>query len=286
LFWVAFHLGVFAALAVDLFTDRAHDRISLRSAIWRSLLWVALSLSFNALVWWWRGADQAIDFFTGYLIEYSLSVDNIFVFGIIFAYFRVPPRYEHRVLIWGIVGALVMRAIMIGLGVALVSRFHFVLYLFGAFLVITGLRMLSGKSQPVDLEHNFRPAHHPAVDAGDERLSWAEVHRARRRTADADSARPGRDRDRNDGPDFRGRFNSGRARHHPGHLHCLHLEHLRDSRPAFALLPACQSGHPLCLSAVWARDHSLLRRVQNAGGTVDQIVELALAPDHSRGARP
>jgi len=155
LFWVAFHLGVFAALAVDLFTDRAHDRISLRSAIWRSLLWVALSLSFNAFVWWWRGADQAIDFFTGYLIEYSLSVDNIFVFGIIFAYFRVPPRYEHRVLIWGIVGALVMRAIMIGLGVALVSRFHFVLYLFGAFLVITGLRMLSGKSQPVDLEHNF-----------------------------------------------------------------------------------------------------------------------------------
>ena len=155
LFWVAFHLGVFAALAVDLFTDRAHDRISLRSAIWRSLLWVALSLSFNALVWWWRGEDPAIDFFTGYLIEYSLSVDNIFVFGIIFAYFRVPPRYEHRVLIWGIVGALVMRAIMIGLGVALVSRFHFVLYLFGAFLVITGLRMLSGKSQPVDLEHNF-----------------------------------------------------------------------------------------------------------------------------------
>ncbi|MEO8439761.1 MAG: TerC family protein [Spartobacteria bacterium] len=154
-FWVAFHIGVLIALAVDLFTDRAHDRISLRSAVRRSFLWVGLSLSFNVFVWWWQGSEQAIDFFTGYLIEYSLSVDNIFVFGLIFAYFRVPPRYEHRVLIWGILGALVMRAIMIWLGVALVSRFHFVLYLFGAFLVITGLRMLLGKSQPIDLEHNF-----------------------------------------------------------------------------------------------------------------------------------
>lgn len=154
-FWVAFHIGVLLALAVDLFTDRAHDRISLPSAIRRSLVWIGLSLGFNALVWWWQGTDQAVDFFTGYLIEYSLSVDNIFVFGIIFAYFRVPPRYEHRVLIWGILGALMMRATMIGLGVALVAKFHFVLYLFGAFLVVTGLRMLLGKAQQIDLEHNF-----------------------------------------------------------------------------------------------------------------------------------
>jgi tellurite resistance protein TerC len=154
-FWVAFHLGVLIALAVDLFSDRAHERISLPSAIRRSFLWVGLSLSFNAFVWWWVGADQAVDFFTGYLIEYSLSVDNIFVFGLIFAYFRVPPRYEHRVLVWGILGALIMRAIMIGLGVALVSHFHFVLYIFGAFLVVTGLRMMLGKSQPINLEHNF-----------------------------------------------------------------------------------------------------------------------------------
>jgi tellurite resistance protein TerC len=154
-FWVAFHLGVFIALFVDLFSDRAHERISLSSAIRRSFLWVGLSLAFNAFVWWLEGPDQAVDFLTGYLIEYSLSVDNIFVFGLIFAYFRVPPRYEHRVLIWGILGALLMRATMIGLGVALVSRFHFVLFVFGVFLVITGLRMLLGKSQPIDLEHNF-----------------------------------------------------------------------------------------------------------------------------------
>ncbi len=154
-FWVAFHIGVFAALALDLFSDRRHERIGLGSAVWRSLAWVALSLSFNAVIWWWQGFDQAIDFFTGYVIEYSLSVDNIFVFGLIFSYFRVPARYEHRVLIWGIVGALVMRAIMIGLGVALVSRFHFVLYIFGAFLIVTGLRMFGSKAATLDLEHNF-----------------------------------------------------------------------------------------------------------------------------------
>lgn len=154
-FWVAFHIGVLTALAIDLFSDRAHERISLRSAALRTLLWVSLSLGFNLFIWWWEGIDQAIDFFTGYLIEYSLSVDNIFVFSLIFAYFRVPPRYEHRVLLWGILGALVMRATMIWLGVTLVARFHFVLYIFGAFLLITGLRMLLSKSQPLNLENNF-----------------------------------------------------------------------------------------------------------------------------------
>ena len=154
-FWVAFHLGVLAALAVDLLSFRGPHAISLRSAVWRSLIWIALSLGFNAIVWRWQGGDQGIDFFAGYLIEYSLSVDNIFVFVLIFAYFRVPPRYEHRVLIWGILGAILMRALMIWLGVTLVARFHFVLYLFGAFLFITGLRMFGGKSQNLDLDNNF-----------------------------------------------------------------------------------------------------------------------------------
>ncbi|MBA3963028.1 MAG: TerC family protein [Chthoniobacterales bacterium] len=156
-FWVAFHIGVVAAIAIDLlsFRVRGQHAVSLASAVRRSLIWVALSLAFNLVVWRWQGADQAIDFFTGYLIEYSLSVDNIFVFVLIFAYFRVPPEYEHRVLIWGIIGAIVMRAIMIWLGVSLVARFHFVLYLFGAFLFVTGLRMLLGRSEQIDLENNF-----------------------------------------------------------------------------------------------------------------------------------
>jgi tellurite resistance protein TerC len=154
-FWVAFHFGVLVALAVDLFSDRGPRAISMRSAVVRSLAWIGISLCFNAFVWLWQGADQGIDFFTGYLIEYSLSVDNIFVFVVIFTYFRVPPRYEHRVLIWGIAGALLMRALMIWVGVTLVARSHFVLYIFGAFLLLTGLRMLVGKSQELNLDRNF-----------------------------------------------------------------------------------------------------------------------------------
>jgi len=127
----------------------------MRAAGLRSLIWVALSLAFNFLVWTWRDADTGLDFFTGYVIEYSLSVDNIFVFVLIFTYFRVPPRSQHRVLVWGILGALVMRGVMIWLGVTLVERFHFVLYIFGAFLLLTGLRMLFDRDAKLDFEKNF-----------------------------------------------------------------------------------------------------------------------------------
>src|SRR5450432_4676846 len=155
-FWVAFHAGVFIALAIDLISFKRRNReLSMRAATLRSLTWVALSLAFNVLVWKSKGGDDGLDFLTGYVIEYSLSVDNIFVFVLIFTYFRVPPRYEHRVLIWGIIGALVMRALMIWLGVELVARFHFVLYLFGAFLLVTGLRIFRGKSQQLNLDNNF-----------------------------------------------------------------------------------------------------------------------------------
>jgi len=145
-FWIAFHVGVFLALAVDLAQFKLRDReLTMRAATRRSLLWVLLSLGFNLIVWKLKGPDSALDFLTGYLIEYSLSVDNIFVFVLIFAYFRVPGQAQHRVLVWGILGALVMRGIMIGLGVTLVSRFHYVLYFFGAFLLFTAFRMFFGK---------------------------------------------------------------------------------------------------------------------------------------------
>src|SRR5213076_2265874 len=97
----------------------------------RTAIWIVLSLLFNLLVWKLRGPDKALEFLTGYVIEYSLSVDNIFVFVIIFAYFKVPPMAQHRALVWGIVGALIMRGVMIVCGIALVQRFHFILYLFG-----------------------------------------------------------------------------------------------------------------------------------------------------------
>ena len=155
-FWVAFHVGVFIALAVDLISFKRRAReLSMRAATLRTLIWVALSLAFNFLVWTWRGADTGLDFFTGYVIEYSLSVDNIFVFVLIFTYFRIQPRSQHRVLVWGILGALVMRGVMIWLGVTLVERFHFVLYIFGAFLVLTGLRMLFDRDAKLDFENNL-----------------------------------------------------------------------------------------------------------------------------------
>src|ERR1041384_3179437 len=155
-FWVAFHVGVFIALAVDLTTFKRRDReLSMRAAVHRSLIWIVLSLAFNLLVWKSKGDEAGLDFLTGYIIEYSLSVDNIFVFVLIFSYFRVPPQSQHRVLVWGILGALVMRGVMIWLGVTLVERFHFVLYIFGAFLVLTGARMLFDRDAKLDFENNF-----------------------------------------------------------------------------------------------------------------------------------
>jgi tellurite resistance protein TerC len=155
-FWIAFHIGVFVALAVDLVTFKHRGRaLSMRAAAQRSVLWVLVSLGFNALVWRLKGPQHGLDFLTGYLIEYSLSADNIFVFVLIFAHFRVPAHAQHRVLVWGIVGALIMRGTMILCGIALVQRFHFVLYLFGLFLLFTALRMLFGKHPPRDFAEGW-----------------------------------------------------------------------------------------------------------------------------------
>jgi len=152
-FWVAFHVGVFVAIGVDLFTFRVRGRaLSMAAAARRSLVWVVVSLAFNGVVWRIKGPHHGLDFLTGYLIEYSLSMDNIFVFVLIFTHFRVPPRAQHRVLVWGIIGALIMRGTMILFGIALVRRFHFVLYIFGLFLLITAVRMLFGKLAG----HDFR----------------------------------------------------------------------------------------------------------------------------------
>lgn len=150
-FWVAFHVGVFVAIGIDLFTFHVRGReLSMYAAARRSLLWVVVSLSFNAVVWRVKGPHHGLDFLTGYLIEYSLSMDNIFVFVLIFTHFRVPPVAQHRVLVWGIIGALIMRGTMILFGIALVQRFHFVLYIFGLFLLITAARMLFSKYPALD----------------------------------------------------------------------------------------------------------------------------------------
>ncbi|HKS04467.1 MAG TPA: TerC family protein [Chthoniobacterales bacterium] len=152
-FWVAFHVGVFVAIGIDLLTFHRRGReLSMGAAARRSLVWVVISLAFNGIVWRIKGPHHGLDFLTGYLIEYSLSMDNIFVFVLIFTHFRVPPRAQHRVLVWGIIGALIMRGTMILFGIALVRRFHFVLYIFGLFLLITAVRMLFSKQAG----HDFR----------------------------------------------------------------------------------------------------------------------------------
>ena len=153
--WVGFNLFILAMLALDLgvFHRKSHE-VSVREATVWSLVWVTLALLFNAGLWYFKGADPALQFFTGYLIEKSLSIDNIFVFALLFGYFSVPAAYQHRVLFWGILGALVMRAAFIFAGSALLAQFHWVIYIFGAFLILTGLKMALFRNSEMHPENN------------------------------------------------------------------------------------------------------------------------------------
>ncbi len=155
--WVTFFTFITAMLALDLGVfQRDTHVVSMKEALIWCGVWVTLALSFGALLWQWRGAESAQQFLAGYLIELCLSVDNVFVFILVFAYFKVEPRYQHRVLFWGIIGAVLMRAVFIIVGVEVIERFHWVLYIFGAFLVYTGVKMaLPSKEAEVDPEHNF-----------------------------------------------------------------------------------------------------------------------------------
>ena len=145
--WIGFLACVLLFLSLDLglFHRRAHA-VKFKEALAWTAVWFCLAVLFALALRWWRGPQagpkEALEFVTGYLIELSLSMDNVFVMALIFAYFKIPGRYQHRVLYWGILGALVMRGLMIGLGLALVSRLHWILYLFGAFLIYSGIRML------------------------------------------------------------------------------------------------------------------------------------------------
>jgi tellurite resistance protein TerC len=162
--WIFFVVSVLVALFIDFVVLRkqgAHA-VGVKEALNWSLVWVALSFAFNGLFWWaiWNdhgtavANTKALEFLTGYLIEKSLAVDNIFVFLMIFTYFAVPPEFQKRVLMIGIIGAIVLRTVMILLGSWLISQFHWVLYLFGAFLVITGIKMWWAAGQEPDLESN------------------------------------------------------------------------------------------------------------------------------------
>jgi tellurite resistance protein TerC len=156
--WIAFNVFVLAMLAVDLFVfhRRAHEVRVQEAAAW-SAVWVTLALLFGAGVYAFMGRDAGLEYFAGYVIEKALSVDNIFVFILIFGFFRVPAQYQHRVLFWGILGALVMRGALIAAGAFLIEQFHWVMYVFGAFLVFTGIRMLTS------VEHDIDPSGNPVI---------------------------------------------------------------------------------------------------------------------------
>lgn len=156
--WIGFNVFVLAMLALDLgvFHKKCHVVTFKESMTW-TVVWIGLALLFNLWIWQQFGAQKGLEFFTGYVIEKSLSVDNVFVFALLFSYFAVPPIYQHKVLFWGVLGALVMRAGMIVLGAALITQFAWIIYVFGAFLILTGLKMIFKKEQEI------QPANNPVV---------------------------------------------------------------------------------------------------------------------------
>lgn len=153
--WAGFIAFVILLLAIDLgvFHRKSHE-VKIKEALIWSAIWISLALIFNYGVYVFMGKEKALEFLAGYLIEKSLSVDNLFVFIMLFSYFNVNPIYQHKVLFWGILGALVMRAIFIFAGVALIAKFHWIIYLFGAFLILTGIRMLVQKEEEIAPDKN------------------------------------------------------------------------------------------------------------------------------------
>ncbi|MCA1591591.1 MAG: TerC family protein [Acidobacteria bacterium] len=153
--WVGFAVFILCMLALDLgiLNRKAHAVTYREAAVW-SLVWVTLAMIFAGGVFWSLDRQHGLEFLAGYVIELSLSVDNLFVFLLIFSYFRVPAKYQHRVLFWGVLGALVMRITMIGLGAALIQRFHWIIYVFGVFLIYTGIKMLLQEETQADPEQN------------------------------------------------------------------------------------------------------------------------------------
>ncbi len=153
--WVGFNVFILGMLALDLgvFHRKTHI-VSLKESLTWTGVWVALALLFNAGVWHYGGSARALEFFTGYVIEKSLSVDNVFVFALLFSYFAVPPLYQHKVLFWGILGALLMRAMMIGAGTVLIAKFAWIIYVFGGFLILTGIKMIVKREEEIHPERN------------------------------------------------------------------------------------------------------------------------------------
>ncbi|MGA8437984.1 MAG: TerC family protein, partial [Candidatus Sulfotelmatobacter sp.] len=158
-FWIIFNLFALGMLVLDLRVFHRHGRVHSREALARSAMWIGLAGGFAGLVFFWQGRQVAIEFITSYVLELSLSVDNLFIFLVIFRYFAVPEEHQHRVLFWGILGAMLMRGCFILAGVGLIQRFHWIFYIFGSLLIYSGIRLgFAG-------EHQVDPSKNPAVKA-------------------------------------------------------------------------------------------------------------------------
>src|SRR3989338_1663822 len=154
--WSIFNVSVVLLLVLDACVLSPRNReMKIRKAMALTAFWVLLAVLFNIGIYLWLGPQRALEFLTGYLIEQSLSVDNLFVFLLIFSYFKVPPAYQHRVLLWGIIGAQVMRAVFILAGIALLKQFHWLMYVFGGFLAFSGFKLFFEKEKEVDPEKSF-----------------------------------------------------------------------------------------------------------------------------------
>ena len=154
-FWIYFTLFVLLMLALDLgvFHRKSHV-VSFKESLAWTAVWIGLAMLFNAIVYFWKCPEKSIEFLTGYVIELSLSVDNLFVFILIFSYFHVPSEHQHKILFWGILGALVMRVIFIFAGVALIHKFHWIIYVFGTIIIFSGIKMLFQKDKKIEPEKN------------------------------------------------------------------------------------------------------------------------------------
>ncbi|MFD2248036.1 TerC family protein [Pontibacter ruber] len=162
--WTSFNAFVLLLLGLDLFVlHRKNHEVKIKEALLTTLFWIVLALCFNLLIYFWQGRQAALEFLTGYLVEKSLSVDNLFVFILIFNYFQVPLKYQHKLLFWGVIGALVLRAAFILAGVALITKFDFIIYILGLFLVVTGVKLAFTTKKDMD------PCHNPLV-------KWASRH--------------------------------------------------------------------------------------------------------------
>lgn len=153
--WAGFIAFVCLMLALDLgIFNRQQKEVSIKAALTWTAVWITIAMVFNTGIYYFLGKEKALEFLTGYVIEKSLSIDNIFVFIMVFGYFNIPPKYQHKILFYGILGALVMRAIFIFAGVALITKFHWIIYIFGAFLIFTGIKMLVQDEEQLEPDKN------------------------------------------------------------------------------------------------------------------------------------